>query len=133
MGPKRPTGLPASGPEAARRSAGKECKKQMYSASRLRLLRTRLFLAVHDEVSRRHEINGHDDGNEQAPDNGAGQRSISLRSGAELQSHGEQAKDGSQRSHQHRPKTQTRSDRNGFLERLAFETKVPRELHDENA
>src|ERR1700731_4821273 len=133
MGPQRPAGLPASAPEVARRSEGKECKKQMYSASRLRLLRTRLFLAVHDLVSRRHEKDRHDDRNKQATNDCPGQRGVLFAAWLGAESHGDQAQKGCQGGHQDGTKTQASGGRDGFLQRLAVMMKMTGKLDDQDA
>src|SRR5258708_36033616 len=103
----------------------------MYSASRLRLLRTRLFRAVHDEVSRRHEIDSHDNGNKQATNDCPGQRGGLFAAWLGAESHGDQAEKGGKGGHQDGTKTQASGGRDSCLWRVVLMVTVAGRLHDQ--
>src|SRR5690348_1712447 len=71
------------------------------------------------KICRRHKEDGHDYGNRQAADDGAGERSVLLAAGFHRECHRDEAENGGEGSHENRPQAHAAGKRHGFPNWLA--------------
>src|SRR5690242_2587094 len=88
---------------------------------------------MHDEVRGGNEVNGHNDGNQQTANNGAGQGSVLFASRFGPDGHGDHAQDGGEGGHKNGAESHARGERNRFFHRLAVVMQMAGEFNDQNA